>query len=230
MNEVGDFYDFESSYYDKIYGIFSQDIAFYKATGATAPYLEIFAGTGRIISKFRGGIGLEINPNMLKKSCNNFVKVMGDARTLPFKKHFNTVIIGLNSLLLVPNDQKKLIIRESRRVLNKGGALFIDVINGFTLKRGTYNISEFNDGQTEIYLKMRARRFKDYYQLKYSYSIMGKTKSNVEKTITIYPIGLSELREMLDSENFEIDRTFGDYDLSPLENDSEKLIVKAKAI
>ncbi len=230
MTEVEEFYDFESSYYDKIYGIFSQDITFYKAMGAASPYLEIFAGTGRIISKFRGGIGLEINPNMLKRSSNEFVKVMGDARSLPFKKHFNTVIIGLNSLLLVPNDQKSLIIKESRRVLNKGGSLFIDVINGFTLKKGTYNISEFNDGQTVIYLKMKAKRFGSSYQLKYSYTITGKTNKNVEKTITIYPIALMELRGMLSSENFEIDRTFGDYDLSPLENGSEKLIVKAKAI
>ncbi|MEM0135251.1 MAG: methyltransferase domain-containing protein [Thermoplasmatales archaeon] len=230
MSEVGDFYDFESSYYDKIYGIFSQDITFYKAMGAASPYLEIFAGTGRIISKFRDGIGLEINQNMLKRSSNDFVKVMGDARKLPFKKHFNTVIIGLNSLLLVPNEEKKLILKEARRVMHRNGFLFIDVINGFTLKKGTYNISEFKDGQTEIHLKMRAKRFKNYYQLKYSYSIIGNTSRRVEKTITIYPITLIELREVLNSENFEIDMTFGDYDLSPLGKYSEKLIVKAKAI
>ncbi len=230
MSEIGDFYDFESTYYDRIYGIFSQDVSFYKALSAAPPYLEIFAGTGRIISRFKGGVGLEINSNMLRKSGNRFTKVMGDARTLPFKRHFNTVIIGLNSFLLVPNKQKKLILGECRKVLNRNGFLFIDVINGFTLKRGTYDISDFNDGETKISLTMKAKRLRDSYHLKYSYRIFNQTKRRVEKTITIYPITLVVLREMLRSENFELDGTFGDYDLSPLEDSSEKLIVRAKAI
>lgn len=230
MNEVEDFYDFESNYYDKIYGVFSQDITFYKAVGAPAPCLEIFAGTGRIISKFRGGIGLEINLNMLKKSSNRFIKVLGDARVLPFKKCFNTVIVGLNSLLLVPNAQKRLILREARRVLNRKGFIFIDVLNGFTLKKGTYDISDFNDGKTNISLKMKATRLRNKYQLRYSYIIHNQAKRKVEKDITIYPITSKELKAMLDRENFEIDMAFGDYDLSPLEAKSEKLLVRAKAI
>ncbi len=230
MNEVEDFYDFESTYYDRIYGIFGQDITFYKALNATAPFLEIFAGTGRIISKFKGGIGLEINPNMLRRSSNSFIKVMGDSRVLPFKKHFNTVIIGLNSLLLVPNDEKKTILRETMRVLHQSGFLFVDVINGFSLRRGTYDISEFNDGETSITLTMKAKRTGDSYQLKYSYHIFNQTNRVVQKTITIYPITLTEMREMLEAENFELDGAFGDYDLSPYMAESEKLIVRAKAI
>ncbi|MCL4411915.1 MAG: class I SAM-dependent methyltransferase [Candidatus Thermoplasmatota archaeon] len=230
MNETEDFYNFESMYYDKIYGIFNRDVNFYKSLSAFSPCLELFAGTGRIISRFKGGVGLEINRNMLQRSENEFIKVMGDARSLPFKKHFNTVIVGLNSLLLVPNREKKIILKEARRVLNKDGFLFVDVINGFNLKRSTYDISEFNDGDLKIFLKMRAKKIKDHYDLRYSYSIFNRTKRNVEKTITIYPITLVELGEMLDSENFEVDGTFGDYDLSPLRTWSEKLIVRAKAI
>lgn len=230
MKEIEDFYDFESLYYDDIYGIFSQDITFYKAMTATSPCLELFAGTGRIICKFSGGIGLEINPNMLRRSRNHFTKVMGDARVLPFKKYFNTVIIGLNSLLLVPNGQKRLILRESRRVLNINGYLFVDVLNGFNLNKGTYNISDFDDGKTNISLKMRAKSLRDSYQLKYTYRIFNKTKKKVEKTITIYPITSMELEKMLSTENFEVDGTFGDYDLSPLRDDSEKLLVRARAI
>ena len=79
------------------------------------------------------------------------------------------------------------------RKLNKEGFLFLDVINGFNLKRRTYDISEFNDGDMKIYLKMRAKKIKDHYDLRYSYSIFDRTKRNVEKTITIYPITLVEL-------------------------------------
>ena len=82
----------------------------------------------------------------------------------------------------------------------------------------------------KIYLKMRAKKIKDHYDLRYSYRIFDRTKRDVEKTITIYPITLVELGEMLDSESFEVDGTFGDYDLSPLRTWSEKLIVRAKAI
>ncbi|MCL4333786.1 MAG: class I SAM-dependent methyltransferase [Candidatus Thermoplasmatota archaeon] len=230
MSQVEDFYDFESTYYDRIYGVFGQDIALYKALRATPPFLEIFAGTGRIISRFDGGIGLEINPNMLRRSSNSFIKVMGDSRFLPFKKHFNTVIIGLNSLLLVPNEQKRTILKETRRVLQDAGSLFVDVINGFSLRRGTYDISEFNDGETAVTLTMRARRMRDSYQLRYSYNIVSKTRRVVEKTITIYPVTPPELREMLETENFELEGTFGDYDLSPFSKGAEKLIVKARAI
>jgi SAM-dependent methyltransferase len=230
MNEIDEFYNFESLYYDHIYGMFNGDISFYKSMASSGPYLEIFAGTGRIISKFKGGIGLEINLNMLRRAKNKFIKIRGDARFLPFKKHFNTVIIGLNSLLLVPNAEKKMIVCEARRVLNRNGFLFIDVINGFSLKNGTYDISSFKDGDLEISLRMRPKRMNDRYLLKYSYSISNHRKTTVKKNITIYPITQPDLRKMLSSENFEVEEIFGDYDLSPLENSSEKLIVRARAI
>lgn len=230
MSEVQDFYDFESLYYDSIYGVFREDITFYKALSSRGPYLEIFAGTGRIISRFEGGIGLEINPNMLRNSSNRFIKIMGDARSLPFKKHFNTVIVGLNSLLLVTNEHKRTIVEEVRRVLNKGGLMFIDMINGFTLRKGTYNISDVNNDEFKISLKMKPRRFEDRYLLRYSYSISGRKKAKVEKEITIFPMTSRELQDMLSAENFELAGIFGDYDLSPLNKNSEKLIVRARAI
>jgi hypothetical protein len=123
-----------------------------------------------------------------------------------------------------------MIVCEARRVLNRNGFLFIDVINGFSLKNGTYDISSFKDGNIEISLKMKPKRMDDRYLLKYSYSISDHQKTTVKNNITIYPITSVDLREMLLSENFGVEDTFGDYDLSPLEASSEKLIVKARAI
>lgn len=230
MSETDTFYDFESEYYDYLYGAFDGDVMFYKETGIAPPVLEIFAGTGRIVSRFSGGVGLEINQSMLRRSRNSFVKVMGDARTLPFKRRFNSIVIGLNSLLLLPNDGKRLVLKEARRVANPNSLLFIDVINGFSLKRKLYRISDYNDQELEISLKMVPKRDSEKYILSYRYNIIAPLRKKVEKNITIYPITDKELREMLASENFEVHKTYGDYDLSPLCDLSEKLIVIARAI
>ncbi|MEM0311881.1 MAG: class I SAM-dependent methyltransferase [Thermoplasmatales archaeon] len=230
MNEIEDFYNFESQYYDKIYGSFTDDIVFYKSIPCYPPYLELFAGTGRIISKFKDGIGVEINFNMLSSSSSKFIKIQGDARSLPLKKVFNTVIIGLNSLLLVKDEDKVKIISEARRVLNTGGILLVDVINGFSLKRGVYEVANFNSNGLKIKLKLWPRRDGYKYILTYRYLISGIERKNVVKNITIYPVVYENLMKMIEEESFRIESVYGDYDLSSYDKSSEKLIVKAKAV
>ncbi|MEM0128443.1 MAG: class I SAM-dependent methyltransferase [Thermoplasmatales archaeon] len=230
MNEIEDFYNFESRYYEKIYGSFNEDIVLYKAMSCLPPYLELFAGTGRIISKFKGGVGVEINFNMLSKSSGCFTKIQGDARFLPLKKGFNTVIIGLNSLLLVKDEEKATIISEARRVLNTGGILIVDVINGFSLRRGVYQIANLSEEGLKIKLKLRPKRDGFKYILRYRYLISEKEKKIVEKNITIYPITYELLSKMIEERYFKIEKTYGYYDFSPYTNGSEKLIVQARAI
>ncbi|MGC8645592.1 MAG: class I SAM-dependent methyltransferase [Thermoplasmata archaeon] len=230
MTDLKDFYDFESSYYEKIYGSFIEDILFYKAISCPPPYLELFAGTGRIISKFPEGVGVEINVKMLSRATNNFNRVLGDARILPLKRGFNTVIIGLNSLLLVPDAEKGEIISEARRVLNTGGYLVIDVLNGFSLKRGMYEIANFNENGLRIKLRLRPKRIGQTYMLKYRYLISDGEEKIVEKSITIYPITYDALREMVDQRGFRIEKVYGDYDLSPYDSSAEKLLVQARAV
>jgi len=235
MNEVEDFYNFESAYYEKIYGFFSDDILFYKSMPCSPPYLELFAGTGRIISKFKDGVGVEINLRMLSRTSNVFNKILGDARFLPVKGGFNTVIIGLNSLLLVPDPEKAQIISEVRRVLNLGGYLLVDVLNGFSLKKGMYEIANLKENGLRIRLRLRPKRVGDTYVLRYRYLISdgedphGKDRV-VEKSITIYPITLDSLKKMMEERQFRIEKVYGDYDLSPYGRKSEKILVQAIAV
>jgi len=230
MNSTDDFYNFECMYYDSLYGGFREDVDFYNAIGVRSPVLEIFAGTGRIISRFENGIGLERNLRMLMKGENKFIKVQGDARKLPFKSVFNTVIVGLNSFLLLPDEEKQGMLGEVRSVIVKGGILFIDVINGFSLNRGTYNVTHFKGTEIEISLKMKAKREGDKYLLRYYYSIKKPEKMKVLNTITIYPTSYYGLRSMLHSKGFDVEKVFGDYDLSPFKENSEKMIIKARAV
>lgn len=228
MNETDEFYNFESPYYDAIYGSFNKDILFYESLGTPSPILELFAGTGRIISKLGNGVGLERNINMLKQGDNEFMRVQGDARKLPFKEFFNTVIIGLNSLLLLPNEEKRTAIREAKRVMRRNGFLFVDVINGFSLGNRTYIINHHEDESLDVSLKVRSRRKGDQYQLRYSYLFARPKPRFVRKKVTIYPIEFKQLEEMLYLENLSVDKVYGDYDLSPLSDKSEKIIIRAK--
>lgn len=230
MSQTDTFYNFESQYYDLLYGGFSHDVSFYKAINIPPPVLEVFAGTGRIISQFRGGVGLEINDFMLKRTENKFIKVRGDARMLPLKRGFNSIIMGLNSLLLLPNGEKRDVLRESRAVASPNCVLIIDVINGFSLSRRTYNITDYSGRELRISLKMKPRREKDSYVLNYRYKLKSSLSERVENNITIYPITSRELQHMLASENFDVYKTFGDYDLSPYSDSSEKMIVVAYAV
>lgn len=224
---IQEHYDFESEYYDKLYGDFRDDLFVIQSMIQSGRILEVFCGTGRLISNFRGGIGIDINRNMLIKARAKFIRVEGDAFNLPFKPVFHFAIIGLNSLLLFKDQDKKRILHEVNRVLVTGGRIFIDVINGFSLEEREYLISEYEGWGEHISLTMIPERIEDRYLLHYKY-VIKKNGIRIEgRDLIIYPLGFENLEELLMNTGFQIKRIWGDYDLSPFSKTSDKILVEA---
>ncbi len=220
-------YNFESEYYEKLYGDYKDDVYTIQSLLPRGRILEIFCGTGRVISHFKGGIGIDNNRSMLIKGRGDFKRVLGDAFHLPFKSVFNFVIIALNSLLLFENEEKRRIISEVNRVTTTGAGLYIDIMNGFSLDEREYTISIYRDSTESIMLTLFPEKFEDRYILHYKYIIKKESKKIHKKDLIIYPISLKGITEILDNEGFEIKRKWGDYDLSPYSEKSDKIILEA---
>jgi len=224
---VLDHYNFESEYYEKLYGDFKDDIYTIQSISPRGKILEIFCGTGRIISSFSGGIGVDNNINMLLNGKNNFIKILGDAFYLPFKPIFNFVIIGLNSLLLFKNEEKRIIISEVNKVTAMEASIFIDILNGFSLEEREYTISTYRDKKQSLMLTVLPERLNDRYILHYKYIMKDQVINTHKRDLIIYPINLKEITEILDENGFEIKSKWGDYDLSPFNEKSDKILIKA---
>ncbi len=224
---VLDHYNFESEYYDKLYGDFKDDVYTIKSISPRGKILEIFCGTGRIISSFSRGIGVDNNINMLLNGKNNYIKVLGDVFHLPFKPIFNFLIIGLNSLLLFKNEEKRAIISEVNKVTASKARIFIDILNGFSLEEREYTISAYREKEQSLRLTVFPERLKDSYILHYKYIIEDPITNVQRRDLIIYPLNLKEITEILDENGFEIKAKWGDYDLSPYNEKSDKIIIEA---
>ncbi len=220
-------YNFESEFYEKLYGDYSDDVFTIKSLLPRGKILEIFCGTGRIISNFKNGIGIDNNRNMLIRSERTFVKIQADAFFLPFKQVFNFVILGLNSLLLFKDNDKIRILREVERITLRGGRIFIDIINGFSLKEEEYTISTYRKGKEYIKVQMKPERFEDKYILHYRYIINSNGIHSVNKDLEIYPVDFERIKSILEMTGFAIKNVWGEYDLSPYSKNSDKMIIDA---
>lgn len=227
---ISELYDFESKIYDYLYGDFLDDLYAIQDMYKGGDVLEIFSGTGRLISNFERGVGIDINPYMLTRTRNKFSKVLGDAFFLPFKRRFDFIIIALNSLLMFNDQDKAKILSEANRVLKDDGGMYIDIINYFSLVEDKYTVSDYRGKDLSVKLEMYPERIGERYDLHYSYIFSRPARTKVAREITIYPIDEGKLQELLDACGFTITKKYGDYDLSPFNDRSDKIIVHARKI
>ncbi len=221
--ENEDFYDFESKFYDRLYSSFIDDLIFIKKYGFEPPYCELFSGTGRISRFLEDSCGLEINKKMIMGASARYNAIIGDARMVPLKKHFKSVLIPLNSLNLLDRNDRIEVLKESNRILLENGKIYVEIMNGFPFKIGDeFLVSEFQDSKNyvSVFITPISENEKFYFQ--YRYVVNEKM---IIKKLRIFPISAKEIQAEASLANLKITQIFGGFNFEEFHEKSDRMII-----
>jgi len=230
-----DFYDVEAELYDLFYFDFKDDIPLYKRYADECEnVLELFCGTGRILYYLEhpNMYGVDLNEKMLSIARKNLegknVKLIkGDARNFKIEEKFCLEIIGINSLIMFPKEDRMRILKNAYHHLREGGRLIVDIINPFEMVEGIVHHGDTKFKNNKIYSRFFVPlRNDEHWKILYFYDIVEN--ENLKRRVaemTIYPIEKDEILEEMREAGFKIERIFGGYDMSEFSDYSERIIV-----
>jgi len=238
-----DLYDLEYEFYDEFYSDYTEDIEMFrrileKYCEKGGRILDLMCGTGRIMSHFLDYYevwGVDINEKMLdialrKFESNENVKIVKmDALKLHLDVKFNAVIIGLNSLMLFPREDRKVLFQKIGEHLEKGGVFIADFWNYIDLEENVV----YHGDTKEIGGRIVSRFFtisREGERIKtlYFYDIVSDESVRRKcAEIILYTIPLNTLREDLKYGGMEIVEIYGDYDFSEYNESSPRVIFVA---
>jgi len=172
--------------------------------------------------------GLDYSPELLAMARQTLGGgaglVRGDMRSLPFRCVFDTVTSFFTSFgYFEAADDNMRVIGEVARVLRPGGRFFIDYLNAGNVEK---KLVPESVRQYKGYV-IKERRWIDAGRRRVNKWVSAE-REGVEagawgESVQLY--SETELRKMLALGGLAVDRTFGDYDGSPVSADAPRLIV-----
>lgn len=247
-------YDRIAELYDLEHVTHEDDIDFHlnfvQAVGD--PVLELGCGSGRLLAPIAEAgfriVGVDQSRAMLDRAAVATAELSGlvtlregdmtDLRGVPGGP-FGTVIIGLNGLLHLPSAaEQRTCLSAARAVLDPRGQLLIDVFNPTPESLRGFDQSILHEG---LWLKDDGSRVDKFSSRRVStaaqtiltdlwYDLTGPD-GIVKRTATsftmryVYP---AELELMLEIAGFAEWQIYGSYDLDPLTDHSERILVAAE--
>ncbi len=224
------------------------DIPFYKeqVDKYSEPVLELGCGTGRItIPIAREGhdiIGLDISDKLLEKAKEKAEEedisiewVQGDMRNFSLDKRFNLIFIPFNSIhhILTLEDMEK-VLNNVKKHLRPNGRFIVEFFNpdlSILNREPTeeHDVIEYQDpeerGEIKITESTDYERAKQLMHLSWFYESDGRKKER-EWTIRVwFP---KEVNAILKYNDFKIEQKYGDFDESPMTNNSSQQILVCK--
>ncbi len=232
------FYEIEAEFYDLFYFDFADDIKFYQHhTKNCDKVLEFMCGTGRILHHLnpKEGWGVDINDKMLERARKNLhgrnVRLIkGDVREIDLGEKFCAIIIGMNSLLMFPPEERLKILKNAARHLKPDGIILIDVMNPFGIVEGLVHhgatVKTENGYISRFYVPQWK---KDHWEMIYFFDVVEEDilKRRIA-TLSLYFMDIDDLKKELEEAGFEIYKIYGDYKLSPYTDESERILVVGK--
>lgn len=250
-----DAYEHIAALYDLEHASFDADIEMYRqfvyATGD--PVLELGCGSGRIVLPLAADgyrvTGLDASPAMLARAQSAVDRAnlsdrvtltegdMGECTVAPGGP-FGIVIIALNGLLhaATSHEQRK-VLSCARQVLDPRGQLIIDVLNPTpehlrglegTGLEGTWTL---DDGSKVMkFSQRRVHPTQQIIETELWYDIVSPSGA-INRVATSFPMRYlypSELVLLLELAGYVEWELYGSYDLDPLDDSSDRLIVTAE--
>ncbi len=226
-------YDVESEFYDIFYFDYRDDIEFYREFSCSN-ILDIMCGTGRILYYLnpRRGVGIDINEKMIEKARENLrgrniQLVIGDARNFNLENEFCLIIIGLNSLMMFPREDRIKILSNAGRHLSHDGFLIVDIMNPIILVENIVYYGDTKEYDGKTYTRFFVPRIEDnHWNILYFYDIVENEKIRRKYAeLKLYMIEEEELREEFKLANLKVEKIYGDYDFSEFSEESERIIM-----
>ena len=226
------FYDVEADFYDLFYFKFNSDIPMYRRF-LCPRVLEVFTGTGRILAKLgpEYGVGLDLSEKMLSQARRNLegmnVKlVRGDAREFSLGERFCLIIIGLNSLMMFPRDERIRILKRAAGHLESGGRVIVDLLNPYEMVEGIVHHGDTVEKDGVFYSRFFVPRWRgNHWEVLYFYDISNENSfKRLHSKLDLYPIYPEYLEDEVGEAGLRVDSLYGDYSLKPYDEDSERII------
>lgn len=242
--------------YDLEHNPFEDDVALFREMVAIVgdPVLELGCGTGRIaLALAQDGhrvTGLDASGPMLGHAAKRAEELGLESLFTPFEGDmtaadrapggpFGVVIIGLDSLLHLPDAEAQVAALEAcRRALDPRGQLIIDVVNPTLERLRSFDGSVVMEGSwtapdgTQV-TKFGSRRLettRQHIDTVVWYDEVGEAGAvrRTPSTFTLRYIPLGELELMLKLAGFPECAVYGSYELDALDDSSERIIVAAE--
>jgi SAM-dependent methyltransferase len=208
-----------------------EDVPFYleEARRSGGPVVELAVGTGRIAVPIASDgirvIGVDSSPGMLEVARERArlagVEVdlrLGDIRDPPVDERVPLVICPFRSFLHLSTDpDRRKALRAVRRLLVPGGRFVFDV---FAPSRE--DIAETNDRWIEREPGIWERAVWDEEARTLTLSVRD---AEVESTLQLAWLDPDRWRELLESEDFEIEALYGWFDRRPFAGDEDTIWV-----
>ncbi len=208
------------------------------------PVLDLACGTGRhaaaladfglrtfcldlsrdLLMKARSTLRPE-NPANLEPGANAFLLVQADMRSLPFVSHFDVVFSFFSSFgYFLDEEDDRQVLAEVWRVLNPEGHFVLDFLNASRIKATLSPTASTHREGMQInekkWISADGKRVNKEVEL-----IRSDFRRRYVESVRLY--SHPELNELLRSVGFRVEREFGDFDGSPYETDSPRLILIA---
>ncbi|HEY8447510.1 MAG TPA: class I SAM-dependent methyltransferase [Thermomicrobiales bacterium] len=245
-----------AEYYDVEHASYGEDFDFYLnfivATGD--PVLELACGSGRLLVPIAEAgyrvTGLDRSPAMLARAAKSVAEAgvservrlhEGDMTEAPAAPGgpFGVVIIALNGLLHAEDlSTQRRVLEAARAALDPRGQLLIDVLNPTpdTLKaldhtlvhEGTWQLA--NGDRLDKFSARRVHPARQIIQTEVWYDRTSPDGS-VRRTATSFPMRYlhpGELELLLELAGFAEWQIYGSYDLDPLDDHSDRILVAAE--
>jgi ubiquinone/menaquinone biosynthesis C-methylase UbiE len=246
--EIAEFYDLEFDGFDA-------DVDLYRnyAEVVGSPILDLGCGTGRLLVPLaRAGhqvTGIDSSPAMLERARERLEREhltesvslrLTDVRDLSGFPHFEFRLIfcAINSFLHLESREEQLqALRSIRRVLHRDGILVLDLLHATpgTLQRlddqfrhdGSWTLPD--DSRVDRFSQRRVRIVEQVIETELFYDRVdqnGALTRIITRYLTRY-IHRFEMESLLAATGFELEGIYGSYQLDPLGDDSEQMIVVA---
>jgi SAM-dependent methyltransferase len=239
-------------YFDAQYRTFKQDIPLWLHLAAenSGPIIELGCGTGRVVQALIQAkhhvIGLDIDRHMLARAQNNIFHfsqqnsclVQADIQTFAFATSFNLAIASMNTLSTFDGSGLVASFANISGQLAPGGVLAFEISNpAVDPFKGTAPdepLTAFVEPESgnpcQVYAQRVEGSTQDQVEILWHYDELYADGSTQRYTLRrkYFLRSQEKVREFLDRANYTVVETYGDYDRSPLEEDSETMIIVAR--
>ena len=249
-------YDPIARYYDMTHSDLTDDLSLLQqlASEANGPILECGCGTGRILFPLAHAghtiTGLDNSPAMLAIAHGKLAReapqvqskitlLEGDMTEIPSNGRFALIIIPYNTLLHLTPTQVSQTFASLHKQLTGNGRLLIDLTNPFVIAQTPNDQmltleQSFTDPQTgHTVLQFASNWLDDEEQTLHITWIYDATPANggsIHRTVSqfryhyLYP---HQLEIQLQQTGFQLEAMWGNYDHSPFNEESNRLILLA---
>jgi SAM-dependent methyltransferase len=241
-------------YFDAQYRTFGQDIPLWLLLAAehSGPIIELGCGTGRVVQALIQAkhhvIGIDLDHHMLARAQNNLAPffqqnsclVQADIQTFAFDVSFNLAIASMNTLSTFDDPGLMASFANISGQLAPEGLLAFEISNpaveSFKGVDPDEPLTAFVEPESGNPCQVYAQRIEgptqDQVEILWHYDELFADGSTQRFSLRrkYFLRSKEKVQEFLDRANYTVVAAYGDYERSPLEEDSETMIIVARAI